>query len=41
MNIKRSGFHPAAHFDLDMIIAGEQGSEPVLLLVGEEVGAGV
>ncbi len=28
-------------FDLDMIIAREQGSEPVLLPVGEEAGAGV
>jgi len=28
-------------FDLDVIVAGEQGSEPVLLPVGEEVGAGV
>ena len=39
------GDHPLVDapggFDLDMIIAREQGSEPVLLPVGEEVGAGV
>ena len=32
---------PPGCFDLDVLVALEQGREPVLLLVGEEVGSGV
>jgi hypothetical protein len=32
---------PPGRFDLDVVVAGEQGFEPRPLLVGEQAGAGV